>query len=230
MEEKCIENASCFRIHYKGIEDNNEPYDKYLISIKIKNGEGIEVSYTFTNDYNSANISAAIDYISKNIKITNDASYLIGKVTDNELVLNLKSDTNEKDNAYVNLIFDKNKYMEIEDGYNDINHTRLTTSDNKIIDIYVQKNSRMDEKGAFNYLYYERDLNFFVQIDSKKENKDYESSKRDGKIIYKHSGKYIGTIYGIENGTNSMFIIRFHNSNDDCLLEDFMNYTSGINN
>lgn len=133
----------CERIKVVG-KDNNMFLDELKLFMDISSSERLMINLRGEKKELTKDM---IDLLNNDIKITNDATYTIGKVSDNQLIIDLKMNDNKK----FNIKLDSNIYSEIENKDNSI---RVTTVKN------INNNSTINLiiRHKFSYLSFDYDI------------------------------------------------------------------------
>ncbi len=220
-EVDCIEGARCFLKEQKDKGNTKYKLIEFVIYIKGIDNTVFEAEYTFFNP----KLVDKIDYILKNIKVTNDANYRIGTEKDGKLFIKFKSDTSNNPYAYIDLYLDS-KYTEVEKGTNSNIRTVVKTNTSDKIELYfsVNNNHAYDiEPGFYVPLY--KDSYHFTLFRLTKEDieKSYNVTTIDNKTIY--ADKRREGYYNIDFGGEVLLTVKFNNKKDESLINDFINYT-----
>lgn len=169
-EIKCQYMCKRYQAYNK---DNSIFVDKLKIFLVSSSNEVFELSYSL---YGESLSNESVNTIINNIKVSNDATYTIGKVSNGELNIDLQVN----DKKFVNIILNSNLYSETINKFNSFNATTIINKENSAIlnlsikhkdDSITLKNDvvqyyRIDEKNAIikevnvgNKVFSEFDLN-----------------------------------------------------------------------
>ena len=220
-ELECLENSYCYIVKFyrNGKDPTNGEYFDLLIQ-GASEKEHFEIRYNFVN----GNAIDYVDEILKNIKITYDATYTVGKVNNNKLNIRLKGDTNEKEiYSYIDLVLDSNKYHEIEDGNNSNRKTIVKTNNSSNIKLYYSFDSNPYEGQKERYFSGIENTSYilYYPID---DNSKYEIKEINDNVtlIYDKAQN----IYNIRHSNRSVLTVVFENKKDSYLINDFYNITA----
>jgi hypothetical protein len=219
-EIKCIPDAKCYKL--VGTPDDHDIYEELIIY--MQGGNDTEY-YTIKYAFFDVHAEEYIDDIYKNIKVTNDAEYKIGKMEDDKLTIRFKADTNVETCGYADLVLDGKKYMEIEDRNNNVDRTTVKTATSG--NIYVSFTVNYESYDGYEYYrfltndeYDHYSISFTPDNDHEAIN--FEKIMIDDKIIYRHKQR---NYYAIYVKKDLMVSVEFSNINDVNLLSDFLNIT-----
>ncbi len=234
-EVDCIDNAKCYIETRKSSIDDNSKISNLTILVSVSNREAIRARYSFYN----GNAKNHLDYILKNIKVTNDASYTIGEEKDGKLHFHLKSDINDNPNAYIDLYLDKDKYEEIPYKSTDIDNARIKTRDGRGFRIYITSNRFVNTNNKGKYYYVFKDLSTVFSLRysedkpeaKEKELNSYKITKKGDRTIYEETAQYLNKgIFGIESPTEDvMLVVDLDNEKDTDIIDDLINYSYKFN-
>ena len=163
-----VEKCDYYCKRYKIYKDNKIVDDKFKIYIKMSDTDIGELTlYSNNRDLPEELING----FKKDIKISYDATYKMGKINNNKLVF----DFNIEEDKYVVLKIDNGKYEEVE---NSVNTLYITTIKDKNNNSLINVTLRKKQMGKT----INEDLNYYFKTETKA-----EEIKQNNKTFYKYS-------------------------------------------